>query len=165
MRYHSLSLSQVLFRVLLLWRLQCIKVTSFEHQGISNHQQLHFGVFWEFLLQPLSTDNKILVFSTYISGVHSLLLLLKNISMIDICMYLLLRCFCMCLWPTYRETSNIRHPIPNFSDSRVVLQLSLANPLKPGVKLRMKMQLEQCRQAMLQLHLSDQQFYCLLRCV
>ena len=40
----------------------------------------------------------------------------------------------------------------------------LANPLKPGVKSRMKMQLEQRQQAMLQLHLSDQRFYCLSRC-
>ena len=43
-------------------------------------------------------------------------------------------------------------------------QLSLSNLLKPGVKSRMKMQLEQRRQAMLQLHLSDQQIYCLLWC-
>ena len=35
-------------------------------------------------------------------------------------------------------------------------------PLTPGVKSRMKMQLEQRRQAMLQLYLSDQQFYCLI---
>ena len=42
--------------------------------------------------------------------------------------------------------------------------LSLPNPLKPCVKLRMKTWLEQRRQAMLQLHLSDQQFDCLLRC-
>ena len=45
--------------------------------------------------------------------------------------------------------------------SRLVLQLSLPNPMKPGVKSRMKMQLEQRRQAMFQLHLSNQQFYCL----
>ena len=38
------------------------------------------------------------------------------------------------------------------------LEVSLPNPLKPGVKLRMKMLLEQCWQAMFQLHLSDQQF-------
>ena len=41
---------------------------------------------------------------------------------------------------------------------------SLPNPLKPGVQLRMKMYLEQCWQAMFQLHLSDHQFYCLLKC-
>ena len=42
----------------------------------------------------------------------------------------------------------------HFKDSRTVLRLSLLNPLKPDVKSRMKMQLEQRRQAMLQLHLS-----------
>ena len=51
----------------------------------------------------------------------------------------------------------------NSSDCCLVLQLPLANPLKPGVKLRMKMYLEQRRQAMLQLHLGDQQFYFQLR--
>ena len=63
----------------------------------------------------------------------------------------------------YRKTSNIRGTeSQNFNVSRHVLQLSLPNPLKPSVKSRMKMQLEQCQQALLQLHLSDQQFYCLL---
>ena len=38
----------------------------------------------------------------------------------------------------------------------LILQLSLSNPLESGIKSRMKMQLEQRRQAMLQLHLSDQ---------
>ena len=52
----------------------------------------------------------------------------------------------------------------NLNDSRLVLQLPLPNPLEPGVKFRMKMWLEQRRQVMLQLHLSDQQVYC-LRCV
>ena len=37
------------------------------------------------------------------------------------------------------------------------LVLFLPNPLKPGVKSRMKMQLEQHQQVMLQLHLSNQQ--------
>ena len=45
----------------------------------------------------------------------------------------------------------------NLNDSRFVLQFSLPNPLRPGAKSKMKMQLEQRRQAMLQLHLSDQQ--------
>ena len=54
------------------------------------------------------------------------------------------------------------HQIPNVS--RLVLQLSLPNPMKPGVKSRMKMYLEQRQQAMLQLHLSDRQFYCPIRC-
>ena len=52
---------------------------------------------------------------------------------------------------TYRKVPNI------------TLQLSLSNLLKPGIKSGMKMQLEQRRQAMLQLHLSDQQFDCLLK--
>ena len=51
----------------------------------------------------------------------------------------------------------------NLNYSRHVLQLPLTNALKPGVKWRM-MWLEQLWQAMLQLHLSDQQVYCLLRC-
>ena len=42
---------------------------------------------------------------------------------------------------------------------RFVLQLSLPNPLTPIVKSRKKIQLEQRRQAMLQQHLNDQQFY------
>ena len=42
--------------------------------------------------------------------------------------------------------------------SRLDLQLSLRNLLKPGVKSRMEMLLEQRRQAMLQLHLRDQRF-------
>ena len=66
----------------------------------------------------------------------------------------------------YRKTSNITHTRPqNLSIPRLVLQLSLPNPLKPSVKSRMTMSLEQRRQAMLQLHLSDQQFYWLLRSV
>ena len=55
----------------------------------------------------------------------------------------------------YRKTSSIsRTKFQNINFSYHVLQLYLPNPLKPNVKLRMKMQLEQCRQAMLQLHLS-----------
>ena len=45
----------------------------------------------------------------------------------------------------------------------LVLRLSLLSSLNPGVKSRMKMRLEQHRQAMFQLHLSDQQCYCPLR--
>ena len=48
----------------------------------------------------------------------------------------------------------------NWNVSCFILQLSLPNPLKPDVKSRMKMWLGQHQQAMLQLHLSDQQFYC-----
>ena len=65
----------------------------------------------------------------------------------------------------YHKIFNIsRTKSKNLSDCRLVLQLPLANPLKPGVELRMKMSLKQRWQAMLQLHLSDQQFYCQLRC-
>ena len=65
----------------------------------------------------------------------------------------------------YRKISNIRcTKSPNLNVPRLVLQLSLPNSMKPGVKSRMKMLLEQRRQAMLHLHLSDRQFYCLLRC-
>ena len=40
----------------------------------------------------------------------------------------------------YHKVSNIRcTKSENLSDCRLVLQLPLANPLKPGVKLRMKM--------------------------
>ena len=64
----------------------------------------------------------------------------------------------------YRKTFSLRRTkSPNFF--RLVLQLSLPNPLKLDVKSRMKMQLEQRRQAMLLLQLSDQQVYRLLRCV
>ena len=63
----------------------------------------------------------------------------------------------------YRQVSNIRRTQSrHLKDSHTVLRLSLPNPLKPDVKSRMKMQLEQRRQAMLQLHLSDRQFNCLL---
>ena len=54
------------------------------------------------------------------------------------------------------QTSNIRHnKSQNLNVSHLVVQLSLPNPLKQGVKLRMKL-LQQHQQAMLQLHLSDQ---------
>ena len=65
----------------------------------------------------------------------------------------------------YRKTSCIsRTKLPNLTVSCLLLQWSLPNPLEPGVKLRMKMWLEQRRKAMLQLHPSYQQIYCLLRC-
>ena len=42
--------------------------------------------------------------------------------------------------PNYRKVSNIRRTkSQNSNASRLILQLSLPNPLKPGVKLRMKM--------------------------
>ena len=66
---------------------------------------------------------------------------------------------------TYRQTSSINRTKSQHSNvSLLVLQLSPPNQSNPSVKSRMKMQLEH-RQAMLQLHLSDQQFYCLLSCV
>ena len=65
----------------------------------------------------------------------------------------------------YCKTSSIsRTKSQSLNVSCILLQVSLLNPLKPGVKLIMKMYLEQRRQAMLQLHLSYQLFYCLLRC-
>ena len=40
----------------------------------------------------------------------------------------------------YRKVSNIRRTkSQNLNASRLILLLSLPNPLKPGVKLRMKM--------------------------
>ena len=65
-------------------------------------------------------------------------------------------------WKKYCQTSNISHTKSPNLNVCLILQLSLPNPLKPGVKLRMKMWLEQCRQAMLQPHMSDQQYYCIL---
>ena len=47
----------------------------------------------------------------------------------------------------------------------MVVSLLMPNLMKPDVKSRMKMQLEQRKQALLQLHLSDHQYYCQLRCV
>ena len=64
----------------------------------------------------------------------------------------------------YRQTSNIRWTKSQHLNASLTLQFSLSNPLKPGVKSRMNMWLEQ-RWALLQLHLSDQQFYSPLRCI
>ena len=69
------------------------------------------------------------------------------------------------LFAYYRKTSSIsRTKSQSLNVSCILLQVSSLNPLKPGVKLIMKMYLEQRRQAMLQLHLSYQLFYCVLRC-
>ena len=58
-----------------------------------------------------------------------------------------------------RQLCNIiRTKYLNLNVTRLVQQLYLPNLSKPCIKLRMKMKLEQRRQAMLQLHLSDQQF-------
>ena len=63
-------------------------------------------------------------------------------------------------WEDYRQVSNIRRTkSQHLKDYRTVLWLSLPNPLKPDVKSRTKR-----RQAMLQLHLNDWQFYCLPMC-
>ena len=44
------------------------------------------------------------------------------------------------MFSKYRKISNIRHiKSQNLNDPRLVLQFSLPNPLKPGVKSRMKM--------------------------
>ena len=65
----------------------------------------------------------------------------------------------------YCQVSSIRRTkSQHLKDPRTVLWLSLSNPLKPDVKSRMKMLLEQRRQVMLQLHLSDRQCYCLIGC-
>ena len=58
----------------------------------------------------------------------------------------------------YRQTSSISC-IQNSSRHAVVLP----NPLKPGVKSKMKMWFEQRRLAMVQLNVNDQQVYYLLR--
>ena len=61
----------------------------------------------------------------------------------------------------YRKTSSIsRTKFQNLNVSCILLQLSSLNPLKPGVKLRMKERLS----TLFQLHLNYQQLYCLLRC-
>ena len=66
----------------------------------------------------------------------------------------------------YRATSNIRRTkSQNLNIYHLVLSCPCLNLLKPWVKSRMKMQLEQRRQVMHQLHMNDQQFHCLLRCV
>ena len=78
--------------------------------------------------------------------------------------YILLIFNQLCRNAKYRQTSNISRTKPqNWNISRFILQLSLPDPLKSDVRLGMKMYLEQRRQAMLKLHLSDQQFHCLLR--
>ena len=69
------------------------------------------------------------------------------------------------LYLKYSKVSNIRcTKCKNLNVSHLSLQLSLRNILKPSVKWKMKMLLEQRPQAMLQLHLSDQQFNCPLKC-
>ena len=63
---------------------------------------------------------------------------------------------CYKIWPNYRKISNIkRKKFQKSNISRLRLQLSLCNKLKPGVEWRM--------QAMLQLQVSDTQFNRLLK--
>ena len=65
----------------------------------------------------------------------------------------------------YHQISNMRRTISqSLNVSCLALQLSLPNPLKQCIKSRMKMWWEQRRQDMLQLHLNDQQFLCLVGC-
>ena len=65
----------------------------------------------------------------------------------------------------HRTIFNIgRNKSPDLNVSRLVLQLSLPDPLKPDVKWRMRMYLEQRRQAVLQMPLGVQQLHCPLRC-
>ena len=48
--------------------------------------------------------------------------------------------YCEAVFFKYRKTSSIsRTKSQNFNVSCILLQLSSLNPLKPGVKLRMKM--------------------------
>ena len=62
----------------------------------------------------------------------------------------------------YRETSNLSpNKSQNLNDSRIVLQLSLLNPLTPGVQWRMK-KLERRGQALLQLYLGESDNTCKL---
>ena len=74
-------------------------------------------------------------------------------------------CHHWCYPCIYGEISSIRTiKSKNLSVSRLILPLSLRNPLKSGVKSNVKMLLAQRRQAMLQLHLNDQQVHCLQCC-
>ena len=66
---------------------------------------------------------------------------------------------------SYCQISSISYTkSKNLNISCLILPLFLPNTFKPDVESRMKMYLEQRRQAMLQLHLSDQQVYCLQKC-
>ena len=74
----------------------------------------------------------------------------------------LLLCQELLLWNVFIIHVNSRTSVwpglKNLNVSRLVLELTLHSQLKPGVKSRMKIYLEQRRQAMLQLHLNDPQF-------
>ena len=129
---------------------------------------------WKLFIQvrvsrPIRTsfDFNESIYCSYIQNNH--ILVYTNID-IDSLRYV--NCISQCQWcvlstyilARYCQTSGIRRTNSwTLNVSRLVLSF-LSNPLTPGVKPRMKMLLEQRRQAMLQLHLSDQQVYCLLRC-
>ena len=71
-----------------------------------------------------------------------------------------------CCRNIYRKISNIsRTKSENLNVSRLGLKFVFARYIETTFKGRMKMQLEQHRQEMPQLHLSDRQFNCLLKCV
>ena len=81
------------------------------------------------------------------------------------CSWLLLKCSPIHHDTMYCQISSIRcTKLQDLNVSRLVLQLSLPNPLEPGVKSRMKMYLEQRRQSICSNYMSNQQFYGLLRC-
>ena len=70
-------------------------------------------------------------------------------------------------YKSYHQISNIsRTKSQNIKriSSRLAVGCPMPNPLKTGNKSKIKMLLEQRRQAIFQLHLSDRQFYGQLRC-
>ena len=100
-----------------------------------------------------------------ISGYFPYILSIAIFSPYFVLVGLLLQCVALFQSGNYCQLSNIRRSkSPNLNISRLVLQLSLPNPLKPCVKSRMKMSWSSRRQAMLHLHLNDQQCYCPLKC-
>ena len=101
-------------------------------------------------------STKVLCRTTYPFNIHGRRLLAVAIKRYN---------YNICVVKDYIPSNLSYKPqIPKLKCFSPVLQLSFPNPLKLGVKSKMKMQLEHRRQAMLQLHLSDQQSYCLLRC-
>ena len=76
----------------------------------------------------------IVIFVIIISSSINIIAIIINTIIIS------LACVCVLLFDDYRKLSNIRRTqSPNLNVSRLVLQLSLPNPMKPGVKSRMKM--------------------------
>ena len=65
----------------------------------------------------------------------------------------------------YRQISNVRCSKSQIlNDSHLVLPLSLLNPLKPGVEVENEDVVGAVATGILQPHLSDEWFHCLLRC-